>query len=43
LGLTKAWGPHPRWTIWLPQLLLGTAVSTILITRVRVPDQVEDL
>ncbi|VDP90153.1 unnamed protein product [Echinostoma caproni] len=42
LGLTKAWGLHPQWTIWLQQWLLGTAVFTALTTRVRVPDQVED-
>ncbi|VDP91499.1 unnamed protein product [Echinostoma caproni] len=42
LGLTKAWGLHPQWTIWLGQWLLGAAVSTALTTCVCIPDQVEE-
>ncbi|VDP90044.1 unnamed protein product [Echinostoma caproni] len=42
MGLTKAWGPNPQWTIWHEQWLLGEAVSTALTIFVRIPDQVEE-
>ncbi|VDP92667.1 unnamed protein product [Echinostoma caproni] len=42
LGLKKAWGLHPQWTIWLGQSLSGAAISTALTKCVRIPDQVEE-
>ncbi|VDP68175.1 unnamed protein product [Echinostoma caproni] len=42
LGLTKAWGLHPQWTVWHGQWSFGAAVSTALTTCIRIPDQFEE-